>query len=200
MNSRNYAMALLDNGYAESTSMAYSNAILKVERALSTVVYGADINSVAAVVVKLDKNGSHEALGNQGHRTVVNAVKKYLELILDEEYVPAPVAAPAPVEENEPEEEEDAAGTKYEADYKEFLRAVRNYCGYRLKDVSEMLSHYDNKCDQYVEYYMLMSIRESRNVWAHDPTLDTLTPEELDVLEIGRLYMNIISRRLNKDE
>ena len=198
MNSNEYSRVLLDKGYAESTSIAYSKAIYKIERSLNTNIYGASADHISDVLVSLDKGGEYEKLGNVGHRTIFNGVKQYLEAIVSTGYIPEEVIEDE-LQDYAHNDQRSGYGDadEYNQDYKAFLRAVRDYCGYNLKDVGEMLVHYNNTNDPIIEYYMLLSIRDSRNPWAHDPTLDTLTLEELDQLEIGRRYMNIITRRIN---
>ena len=80
MNKSEYKHALLSEGYAESTSNAYSNAVSKVEDELDIVVYGSVREDLLTLSQDLDFDGRFEELGSRGHRTYVNAVKKYFEL------------------------------------------------------------------------------------------------------------------------
>ena len=201
MNYLQFAKALLDNGYAESTSQSYYKAIFKVERSLGTAVYGASKDSILNTISKLDKGGQHEELGNKSHRTVVNAVKAYNELYEGskedlQEQIEDIIEDLPEVEIPEEATDLDLLGDEWKTTYKKWLKLMRNYTGYNY-DIGTFIPHFEGSYDDKIEYYMLLSIRDARNNEAHDPTLTTLNEEELCVVKIGILYMKIINNRLN---
>ena len=78
-----------------------------------------------------------------------------------------------------------------------YYKAVTKYAGYKLNSPSQIMDHYNYTDDPVFgdKYYMLISIREARNCWAH-PDKDEQDNE--DLVEIGRRYIKMVLRKLNE--
>ena len=95
MTKEQYTHALLREEYAVSTSIAYPNALTKIEKLLDVKIYHAPKNSLEALIADLDIDGDNEELGARGHRTYINALKRY--------YIMSHNVSEAPVEIKRPE-------------------------------------------------------------------------------------------------
>ena len=73
---------LLGRKYAESTTLDYAErvAIVRKSEGLSWEEF---INNIDKIVLDYDMGGKKSELGNKSHRTVINALKRFQEFILE---------------------------------------------------------------------------------------------------------------------
>ena len=80
-----------------------------------------------------------------------------------------------------------------------FAKKVADYACYRFTEPAEIMKYYDETDDWVFEgkFYMLKSIALGRHAWAHpiDYTID-----RDDLMTIGMCYMNILTKRIDKEQ
>ena len=196
MDKQKFKKYMLDSGRSASTCSNYINALKQAGEILNISIFDASEEKLQYFIKEFASGGKHTAIGDINHGAAKAGVKRYYEAMLVNKPAEVVVDIVEPIETVQEESSEEL-----EPGFRDLLtqyyKAVSKYSGYNFSSPVEIMDHYNYSDDPIFgdKYYMLISIREARNCWAH-PDKDEQDNE--DLIEIGRRYIKMVLRKLNQ--